>query len=79
MAIPEKDGWQYPTGPAYVCSSFATAVWKHAGLFGDIEINPSEVTPRDIYLLNFLENDASKRPQACKDADPTLQYCQFTG
>lgn len=43
MAIPEQDGWIYsgmPTGPApsYVCSSYVTAHFKEAGLFGDLDI-----------------------------------------
>lgn len=47
MTIPEQEGWIYPQGLQLVCSSFATAVWKEAGLFEGITILPSEVTPRD--------------------------------
>ena len=79
MAIPEQQYWEYPNGYNYVCSSFAAALWKAAGLFEGFEIVPQEITPRDIFLLNFLENDPDKRPQACKDQDPTLPYCQITG
>ena len=61
MTIPEQDGWNYAHGPVYVCSSFATAIWKAAGLF-DVNFQATEVTPHDIYRLNVLETDASKRP-----------------
>ena len=78
MTIPEQDGWNYAPGPVYVCSSFATAIWKAAGLF-DVNFQATEVTPHDIYMLNVLETDAAKRPKICQDADPTLQYCQLMG
>lgn len=61
MAIPEKDGWKYSPGAVYVCSSFATAVWKAAGLF-DVNFQATEVTPHDIYMLDVLETDPAKRP-----------------
>ena len=78
MTIPEQDGWNYAPGPVYVCSSFATALWKAAGLFS-VELQATEVTPHDIYMLDVLETDPGKRPEICQAADPSLQYCQLMG
>jgi hypothetical protein len=63
----------------YVCSAFVSSIWKAAGLYGDLEINSTEVSPHDIYMLSFLETDETKRPQQCRDADPGLDYCQVHG
>ena len=53
MAIVEEDGWKYEgfyhDGESMVCSSFVTAVWKAAGLFGDLKINAVEWLPKDVY------------------------------
>jgi len=42
MAMTEKDEWEYKgfyhDGKSMVCSSYVTAVWKAAGIFGDMEI-----------------------------------------
>ena len=61
-----------------VCSVFVTAMYRAAGLFGDMEINATEQHPLDVYSLNFFDKDV-QRPQACIDADPNLPYCQLTG
>ena len=52
--IVEQDSWQYHTtrynktnpvmGPSMVCCVFACAVWKAAGVFGDMEVNCGELT-----------------------------------
>jgi len=78
MAQPENDAWIYSDGPSMVCSSYVAAMYKAAGLFGDLEINATEMTPRDVYTLNFFDT-APKRPQACIDADPTSNFCQLSG
>jgi hypothetical protein len=40
MALTEEDGWKYEgfyhDGESMVCSSFVAAIWKAAGLFGDV-------------------------------------------
>jgi hypothetical protein len=84
MAMPEIDGWEYSSisphkdGLAYVCSSYVAALYKAAGLFDDLEINATEFTPRDVYMLDFF--DATyERPQVCVDADPSIPYCQLLG
>ncbi len=66
MAIPEQDGWIYSgleprDGEAYVCSAHSAAVYKAAGMFGDFEVNATEFTPRDVYMLDFFDKDF-KRP-----------------
>jgi len=49
-------------------------------MFSGMEINAAEFTIRDVYELNIFENDLKNlRPQACKDADPDLEYCQIVG
>ena len=51
--MPDLDGWQYTgvfhDGESYVCSGFVAAVWKAAGIFGDLPINAVEFGPHDVY------------------------------
>jgi hypothetical protein len=80
LAMPEVEGWEYHDGKSYVCSCFVVAFWKAGGLFDGLEINSTEFTPKDVYQLDFFDLDyKEKRPQACKDADPDLPYCQVMG
>lgn len=79
VAMPELDGWLYSGQGAtdvysFVCSSYVTAVYKHAGVFGDLTINPSEFATKDVYILDFWDT-TSPLPEACVAADPTLPYC----
>ena len=83
MAMVEVDGWEYfgegpRDGESMVCSVFVTAMYRAAGLFGDMEINATEQHPLDVYSLNFYDTEV-ERPQQCIDADPNLPYCQLTG
>ncbi|CAI2364269.1 unnamed protein product [Moneuplotes crassus] len=78
MAQPELDGWMYSDGYSYVCSCFVVAIWKAAGIFGDLEINAVEFTPKDVYQLNVF-NTTAAISEKCKSADPTLPYCQILG
>jgi hypothetical protein len=57
IAMPEIDGWLYNDGVSYVCSSYVAALYKAAGLFDDLEINSTEMTPRDVYTLAFFDLD----------------------
>lgn len=80
--MPEIDGWEYEgikprDGVSYVCSSYVAAAYKAAGLFGDLSINATEFTPKDVYTLALF--DSSERPEACQKADPDLPYCQILG
>jgi len=78
LAMPERDEWIYSDGPSMVCSSFVVALWKAGGLFDDMEIHATEFTPRDAYSLTFIDPNPVL-PQACKDNDPTAQFCQLMG
>ena len=62
-----------------MCSAFVIALYKRAGLFGDLEINAPEFVPRDIYTLNFFNADSESRPEECKKADPGAPFCQLLG
>jgi len=80
LAMPEIEGWAYTDGKNYVCSCFVIAFWRALGVFGNIDIIPTEFTPKDIYQLNIFDQSyKDKRPQSCKDADPELEYCQVIG
>lgn len=79
----EQDGWEYKgikprDGRSWVCSAYVTAMYKAAGLFGDMEINSTEFGPTDVYELDFF-NKTDTRPDACKQADPDQPYCQLLG
>jgi hypothetical protein len=80
LALVEKEGWEYSDGVNYVCSCFVIGFYKHGGMFGDLEIEPNEFTPKDVYQLSIYDRSyKDRRPQACKDADPNLEYCQVIG
>lgn len=72
VAMVEKQGWVYSDGESYTCSPFVTGIYKAAGLFGNLEINPSEFTPRDVYMLNFFD---LKNPVSDKCSPKGLGYC----
>jgi hypothetical protein len=83
MALVEQDGWVYHgeeprDGISYVCSSYVIAFYKEAGLFGDLEINATEFSPKDLYQINFFK-DSWDRPQECVEADPDIPWCQLLG
>ena len=78
MAEVEQEGWVYSDGISLVCSSFVLAMYKRAGILGDLELSAPEFTPRDVTSLNLFDLNYD-RPQACKDADPDLPYCQILG
>jgi hypothetical protein len=80
MAMPERDEWIYDNGENYVCSALVVGIYRAAGLFDDLNINVKEFSPRDIYQLEFFDQEyRDKKPQICKDADPELQFCQIAG
>ena len=83
MAVVEKEFIVYSgetprDGYSYVCSSYVTALWKQGGIFDGLHIESTEFTPKDVYTLNVFET-GEDRPQACKDADPTSNWCQIMG
>jgi hypothetical protein len=78
LAEPEIEGNVYSDGYNYVCTAFVVAFWKHGGMFGDLEINPNEFSPRDIYTMDIFDKEFP-RPQECIDDNPDLPYCQLMG
>ena len=78
LSMVEKDEWNYNDGKNMVCSSFVVAMYKNAGLFGDLKINATEFTPKDLYELDFFDITGKYVPEYCKDSAPR-GYCQFSG
>jgi hypothetical protein len=78
MATVKEEGWWYPDGVSYVCSSFVLAAYKRSGILGDLDLQATEFTPRDVYTIDLFDLNYS-RPQVCVDADPSLPYCQILG
>jgi hypothetical protein len=78
IAMPELENTEYSNGVNYVCSAFVAAFWKAGGLFDNLEINPQEFTPKDLYQLNFF-NPLPILPDECKNNDPDLLYCMIIG
>jgi hypothetical protein len=78
FAMVEKEGWMYSDGYQYVCSCFVAAAWKRSGILGDLPIESTEFTPRDVYQLGIFE-DASLLDATCKKNDPSLPFCQLFG
>lgn len=78
MAQVEKEGWVYDDGYSYVCSSFVLGLYKRAGIFGDLELEATEFTPRDVYSLDVFDLNY-QRPQICIESDPGIPYCQILG
>lgn len=59
MAMPEQDGWEYTgltprDGQAMVCSAYVAAVWKAGGLFDPYNVNATEWSPKDVYIVDFF-------------------------
>jgi hypothetical protein len=84
ITMPEKDGWVYDgikprDGLSFVCSSYIVAHFKAAGLFGNLEIEATEFTPRDLYELNFFDNKWVSQDLNCLTDNPDLSWCQFMG
>ena len=78
MAEPELDGWWYTDGYSYVWSCLVVGLYKAADLFGDMEINAVEFTPKDLYQIDLF-NTTAVLPSQCKAADPDLPFCQILG
>ena len=83
MAMPEQDGWEYTglgpnDGRNWICSSYVTAIYQAAGVFGDLKINTTEFATMDVYIMKLFDTD-SPLPEACVAADPDLPYCQLLG
>jgi hypothetical protein len=80
MASPEQDDWTYHDGKSLVCSSFAIAIYKAAGLFGNItdSIQATEFTPKDSYQVRLFDDSSLQYlPEECKRDE--LPFCQILG
>ncbi|KAJ9560902.1 hypothetical protein OSB04_006062 [Centaurea solstitialis] len=82
LTIPEQDDWVYVDGKSTSCVAFVLGMYKVAGLFGDLasQIQVTEFTIKDAYMLNFFENDSSRLPKWCNEGDTVeLPFCQIKG
>jgi len=79
-AIPEQDSWTYDGDYSMVCDSFVIAMYKKAGVFGNLAdlIQATEQTPKDTYQMALFDAQW-QRPKQCVEDDPALPYCQFAG
>jgi hypothetical protein len=78
LAVVEKEGWVYSNGMNYVCSCFVVGFWKAGGVFGDMEIESTEFSPKDVYQMKIFDSNYTL-PSVCQEADPELPYCQVMG
>jgi len=84
MAMTEMDGWIYTgeeprDGESFVCSAYVAAIWKAGGLFGDNEVQATEFSPKDVYIMKFFDT-VRPMPEACMaDSADNIGYCQFMG
>ena len=83
--MPEQDGWEYTgetprDGESFVCSAYVTAMWKAAGLFGDYDVNATEWSPKDVYIVNFFDPERAM-PDNCQaiNGEFITGYCQIVG
>ena len=79
MAIVEEEGWQYSNGLNYVCSTLVTSLLRRGGMFGDMNINSTEFTPKDLYQLEFFDNSGKNLPKECTGENAKFGYCQVMG
>ncbi|KAK8527247.1 hypothetical protein V6N12_054468 [Hibiscus sabdariffa] len=81
LTVPEQDDWMYSDGKSTSCIAFILEMYKEAGLFDPIadSIQVTEFTIKDAYTLKLFENDSSRLPRWCNDADVKLPYCQILG
>eukprot|EP01102_Stenamoeba_stenopodia_P017303 TRINITY_DN6182_c0_g1_i1.p1 TRINITY_DN6182_c0_g1~~TRINITY_DN6182_c0_g1_i1.p1 ORF type:complete len:510 (+),score=134.74 TRINITY_DN6182_c0_g1_i1:33-1532(+) len=83
MTWPEQDSWTYSDGKSLTCSGFLTGLYKAAGVFGDIDFQATELTPRDSYSLGIYAGQGEwTQPSVCNQ-DPfnsqNAGYCQISG
>ena len=79
--MPELDSYRYPIGESFVCSTLTVAMLRAGGVFEDMEINPKEFTPKDVFMLKIHKNNDIEPylPKECLENDPGLKYCQISG
>lgn len=79
FAIPEQDKIKYSDGYSYVCSAYVTSFYLESGMLGDLKIQATEFTPKDVYQLDIFEKDGNWRNDDCKKLDPDSPHCQIMG
>lgn len=82
LAQPEQDDWEYSDGKSTTCVAFILGMYKAAGMFGALgeQIQVTEFTIRDAYMLKIFEDDMSRLPSWCNPGtDAPLPYCQILG
>lgn len=79
MSIVEQEGWQYSNGLNYVCSTLVVSILRRGGLFGDLDINSTEFTPKDLYQLEFFDASGENLPKECTGDNIQFGYCQVMG
>jgi hypothetical protein len=79
LTVPEHDRWVYKDGKSMVCDVFVLSMYKAGGVFGALaeDIQVTEFTPRDSYMLDFYQMSATQRPKKCQVDN--LPYCQLMG
>lgn len=68
IAVPENSNWIYPEpqgGIQRVCSNFVADLLSVGGVFGDIQFEPAEVSPYDLYLLDIWNTDPNLIYKSC--------------
>jgi len=78
MAMPELNEYRYSQGEAWICSALVTMILQQGGIFGDLELNPHEFTPKDVFMLNIYEENPDL-PEQCKINNPGMPFCQILG
>ncbi|XP_010272086.1 PREDICTED: uncharacterized protein LOC104607980 isoform X2 [Nelumbo nucifera] len=81
LIIPEQDEWVYSDGKSTTCVAFILEMYKEAGIFYPISssIQVTEFTIRDAYMLKIFENNRTRLPSWCSNADGELPFCQILG
>ena len=80
MAIPENSEWLYDGHKKLICSGMVIKFMKVAGVFDEFdEINESEFTPRDLFMMKVYEDSTEQLPWQCKVNNPGWKYCQIGG